>query len=397
MYWTNPGDELSEKYHRIKSFYQDKEIIIYGAGMMGGRIDDAIKALTSMNVREFWDRNPQKREYKGKQVRHLEEIAVTQYDVDHVLLVIGLPDEIGRGVRDNLVARFGIKQCYCKLYTEFVMHDFPIIALYEYDKVFLDSISMIITEHCTLKCEKCAIMLPFFKETSQYPKEKLMQEADALFDKVDFIGNYTVTGGEPLLNRALPELLAYIGENYRDKIGSYKIITNGTIEPSAELIEIMQKYHVAAEISDYTNGVPQLKEKIESVVETYRKNNIQTYFLSAARWVDFGFEDVQNNYTIEQARAFFDYCHTRCRGYVDGKIRYCINAFFAERTLYGTEDINNMLDVVNMENTEKSRRKLVEFDLGYNEKGFLLMCQHCNGTVEINQNFIEVGKQCQNH
>ena len=45
MYWTNPGDELSEKYHRIKSFYQDKEIIIYGAGMMGGRIDDAIKAL----------------------------------------------------------------------------------------------------------------------------------------------------------------------------------------------------------------------------------------------------------------------------------------------------------------------------------------------------------------
>ena len=50
-----------------------------------------------------------------------------------------------------------------------------------------------------------------------------------------------------------------------------------------------------------------------------------------------------------------------------------------------------------MEDTDLERRKLVEFDLGYNGKGFLNMCQQCNGTVEINQHFIEVGKQCQNH
>lgn len=396
MYWTNPGAELLQEFHKLKTFYQDKDIILYGAGMMGGRICDAVEKLTSITVKEFWDRDHQKKEYKEKRVLHLDEIEFSQYDAESVIIVIGLPDEIGKNVKDKLITSLGIKKTYCKLYTEFVMHDFPIIALYEYDKVFLDSLSMIITERCTLKCEKCAIMLPFFQEMSQYPKEKLVWEIDALFDKADFIGNYTVTGGEPLLNRDLPEILAYIGKKYRNQIGSFKIITNGTIEPSAELIEIMRKYHVTAEISDYTHGVPRLKEKIGAVVDKYRKNNIQTYFLSAAEWVDFGFDTVQNNYTIEEARAFFDYCHTRCRGYVDGKIRYCINAFFAERTLQGTEDINNMFDVMHMENTEEERRKLVEFDLGYNEKGFLSMCQHCNGTVEINQHFIEVGKQCQN-
>ena len=50
------------------------------------------------------------------------------------------------------------------------MHDFPIMALYQSNRVFLDSISMIITEQCTLKCEKCAIMLPYFKKAEQYPR-----------------------------------------------------------------------------------------------------------------------------------------------------------------------------------------------------------------------------------
>ena len=50
-----------------------------------------------------------------------------------------------------------------------------------------------------------------------------------------------------------------------------------------------------------------------------------------------------------------------------------------------------------MKNSIEERAQLVEFDLGYNKNGFLAMCQHCNGTVEINQHYIEVGKQCGNH
>ncbi len=397
MYWTNPGKELEEKYHDLKSFYQDKRVIIYGAGMMGGRICDALERITRIPVKEFWDRNVQKMEYKHHPVRHWGSIHPDFVDVTKEVIVIGLPDETGKSVREEICKKTGMDSSNCKLYTEFVMHDFPIMALFEYNKVFLDSVSMIITERCSLKCEKCAIMLPYFNGVREYSLDKLVKEADALFQKVDFIGNYTITGGEPLLNKQLLEILSYIGQNYRDKIGSYKIITNGTMEPSEELIYAMKQYDISAEISDYTSAVPQLKEKIESVVQKYREGGIPTYFLSTAEWVDFGFETVHNNFTIDKARMFFDYCHTRCRGYVDGKIRYCINAYFAERTLYGTEDSNNTFDILAMEDTDLERRKLVEFDLGYNGKGFLNMCQQCNGTVEINQHFIEVGKQCQNH
>ncbi len=397
MQWVNPGQEFDGICSQIITGYEGRPVVIYGAGMMGGRTYEAISRLSHLTVIAFFDRDETKSEYKSLPVYHEHEYRQYLEEKKDIILVIGLPDDIGRRVKENFLSAYGFAADCCKLYSEFVMHDFPIIALYQRDKVFLDSISMIATEQCTLRCEKCAIMLPYFKEARQYSLEKLQEEADALFAKVDFIGNYTITGGEPLLYGCLAQLVRYIGEHYREQIGSFKIITNGTIIPPQELINAMRQYDMAVDISDYTIGVPAIKPRVDEVKRVFEDFGIKTYFLSGAQWVDFGFETVNHNYSKSQAQAFFDYCHTRCRGYVGGKIRYCINAYYAEQTLHCREDENNSFDICSMGNSEKERKRLVEFDLGYNRDGFLEMCQHCNGTCEINTHFIEVGKQCVNH
>lgn len=397
MQWKRQGHEFDRAFEQIAPLYHDKEIVIYGAGMMGGRTCDAIARLSDLKVIAFLDRDEKKTEYKGLPVYHTKEEKIQLVHRENVIVVIGLPDVAGGAeVKNELLSVYGIREERCKLYSEFVMHDFPIIALYQSNKVFLDSISMIMTERCTLKCEKCAIMLPYFKKAEQYPLERLKQEADELFSKVDFIGNYTLTGGEPLLSRDLVEMVRYLGKNYRAQIGSFKIITNGTVIPSQELLELMRQYEMAVDISDYTAGVPAIKPRVDEVRKLFENAGIPTYFLSSAQWVDFGFESVDNQLSSSQLQAFFNYCHTRCRGYVDGKIRYCINAYFAERTLNGREDENNSFDMFMMGNSEEERKRLVEFDMGYNGNGFLEMCQHCNGTCEINTHLIEVGKQCNN-
>ncbi len=396
MQWSEPGHEFDMAYEERACAYQDKNIVIYGAGMIGGRIYDAVSKLSSLTVTAFFDSDKSKTEYKHLPVYDKEELK-KYADSQNTIMIIGLPDETGRKIRDELVSVYGFDQALCKLYSEFIMYDFPIITLYQRNKVFLDTVSMIVTEECTLRCEKCSIMLPYFGEVRPYPLNKLKQEADILFDKVDFIGNFTLTGGEPLLNRELVSLIRYIGEKYRLKIGSFKIITNGTMIPSNDLLHAMQRYDMAVEISDYTSGVPEIKGRVEQTKELFEKSGIKTYLLSAMQWVDFGFETVNHNYSVAQLQRFFDSCHTRCRGYVDGKIRYCINAYFSERTLYGTEDDNNSFDIRTMNHSQEDRKRLVEFDLGFNETGFLKMCRHCNGTIEINQHFIEVGKQCVNH
>lgn len=395
MLWKEPGHEFDMEYQKIINQYKGP-LFIYGAGMMGKRTYDGISCLTALTVDAFLDKDRSKTEYKNVPVYH-KDVFDEYLKKENVTIILGLPDKMGSKVKEELKNAYGIEEAQCRLYSQFTMHDLPIIALYQSNKVFLDTVSMIVTEQCTLRCEKCAIMLPYFKKAHSYPFHKLKREIDVLFEKVDFVGNYTLTGGEPLLCEHLVSIIRYIGEYYRTQIGSFKIITNGTIMPSNELKEVMRLYDMAAEISDYTAGVPSIRNRVKKVREAFEESGVKTYFLSSATWVDFGFEYVDNHYDIQKLQQFFEHCHTRCRGYIDGKLLYCINAYFAERTLNQREDKENEFDIAAMENSIEDRRRLVEFDLGYNKNGFLGICQHCNGTVEINQHFIEVGKQCMNH
>ncbi len=61
---------------------------------------------------------------------------------------------------------------------------------------------------------------------------------------VDYCGEFVLIGGEPLLYKELPEVVEYIGNNYRDKIATFSITTNGTILPSAKLRSVCRENNV---------------------------------------------------------------------------------------------------------------------------------------------------------
>lgn len=397
MKWNSPGNELETEYLKISDKYENKKIYIYGAGIVGGRVFDSVSSLTDWEVAGFFDKDSSKKSYKGIPVYHRSQMSeILKNDPDSMIL-LGLLDSLGKKIKDEIAKECGISSQRCVLYEEFIRYEFPVIMLCKYEKVFLDTVTMIVTERCTLRCKKCSIMLPYFKSIKEFPFEKLKKEADAFFHMVDFVGNYTLTGGEPLLNKELPQIVEYIGRNYRKKIGSFQFITNGMIFPNEELLSLIKKYDIAIQVSDYTKAVPHIKDKVLENVKKYREHGIYIVFLCDAQWVDFGFESVEHDMSEKQLIAFFDYCRTRCRGYVDGKIRYCINAYFAAKALEQEEDDNNFFDIINSEQNMEQKRMLVEFDLGYNKDGYLSMCKHCNGTCEINKHFIEVGEQWEKH
>ncbi|MCI6140811.1 MAG: radical SAM protein [Clostridiaceae bacterium] len=321
-----------------------------------------------------------------------------QENLESCQILIGLTDEAGLAVKrdiDRFMRERGA-QVHCILYEEFMRNEFPAIVSYYYNKIFVHSLSLIITEQCTLKCKKCSIMLPYFRDIASYSLEELKQDVDLAFQKIDFIGDFTVTGGEPLLNCQLYKILAYIGQRYRKRIGSLKIITNGTLLPNKELLDVMAEYDVTVEISDYTRAVPGIKHRVDELKETLTRYGIIFHFLSTAQWVDFGFESEDKGLDESSLSAFFDYCSTKCRGYVKGEIWYCINAGFAEKALQKQVDEDNRLALGSIGESLDERRKIVEFDLGFNSKGYLELCRCCNGTCEINTNFIEVGEQWEN-
>lgn len=396
MKWSNPGNEFNEVSDKLIDKYNKKKIYIYGAGLRGKRISRVFNKITDYKIHAFIDRDEEKQHhlYCGKQVVPVEQVMnLSQQELEDSVVIIALEEDTAKKVKLQLTNER--KELHCFTYNEFMVLDFPIIAMYKYNKCYLNTASILVTERCTLKCEKCAIMLPYYKDIKKFDIEILIKEVDLLFSKVDMIGNITITGGEPLLFKELNEFIIYIGENYLDRIGSFRIITNGTIEPSKELIKSMKIYGMSVEVSDYSVAVPKLKNKIYSVVDLFRNNNIDTYFLSLAKWVDFGFTDeYKKDMTPGALINFFDYCHTMCRGYIDGEICYCINARLAEKALEKEKDSDNTFSLYTMGDTIQDKRKLVEFDRGYNNRGYLEMCQQCNGTCEINNHYVEVGIQC---
>ena len=59
---------------------------------------------------------------------------------------------------------------------------------------------------------------------------------------MDYIVAYEILGGEPLINGELADMIRQIGDRYGNRIGNIGIITNGTLLPDEQLIEISKKY-----------------------------------------------------------------------------------------------------------------------------------------------------------
>ena len=117
---------------------------------------------------------------------------------------------------------------------------------------FLD---FIITTKCTLNCKDCMQYIPW-RTQNNISAAVLTGDLKALFSQVSFVGEMSIIGGEPFMHTKLEELLKYIGSDFRQKIGSIVITTNGTITPKPSLLEQCRKAGAGISISDYTGTVP---------------------------------------------------------------------------------------------------------------------------------------------
>lgn len=126
---------------------------------------------------------------------------------------------------------------------------------------------------CNLKCKNCLAFIPY------YDTKWLMNASEAkiiiekYFDIVDSVGTFTITGGEPLLNKDTVEILE-IANHYSGQIRkSIDLVTNATIPFSDELISFFRKNndHSRVILSDYG---PTLSKKIHEIQKQFDDNNV---------------------------------------------------------------------------------------------------------------------------
>lgn len=377
----NKGHEIGKKDISFSNGFHEK-IYVFGAGKIGKVIGLSLAALGLLGGYIDNNRTRQGTELLNKPIISLEDYLSRE---DEPAIVVACAEKYALEIEQQLKQNQLVWGKDYFFSEEFHKRILPIIATLYFDKVYMQLAQITLTERCSLKCKKCAHACYNVDSSNQdLTLDQVHKSADSFFAKVDFINEFVLIGGEPLLYKDLSNVIAYIGERYRSQMAIFCITTNGTIVPNEEVLQACQKYKVLFRISNYAKAIPRLKESHQKLIQVLEKYDIE-YRLSAedASWIDYGFEYLNKELDEEKLTETFDKCLTPCREIRENRLYFCVMARSVSDNLHFNEGKDDYLDLDQL-NGENYKRELMEFNLGYSEKGYLDMCHRCHGMDAVN-------------
>jgi organic radical activating enzyme len=271
--------------------------------------------------------------------------------------------------------------------NEFMDKYISIFAMYVSNKVYSKHNCFIITTICNLNCKYCLNFTPYNKQQQHIDLCELKDDVDIYFHVFDRVGLFHVSGGEPLLYPNFNEIIQFIAEKYREKIEVLGISTNGAVVPSDETCEIMKKYNVHVECDDYRRSVQKTKYSYIALINKLRKYGI-SYHENKTIVFFKTFPPVKSchDYSDQSLIYKFDKCVEFFNGQeLKNKHLYsCFYSKFAINAGLIDETLDDYYDLEKFSGSLMDKKILIEFRLGYNNKGYVDFCKYCNGTPNIN-------------
>lgn len=172
------------------------------------------------------------------------------------------------------------------------------------------------TTRCNMRCKGCSSLLPLFEKPCDVEIEQVLQDFELFFSGVDECIRITV-GGEPFLYPHLKEILEYLLE--QKKVLGIMLITNSTLLPRPEVLDILKNPKILIEISDYGH-----LEKMSRLIQLLEANDIFFKVLTDQTWTDMGGVERRNR-TEEELRFSYLNCDQSrvIKGFHNGKFHTC--------------------------------------------------------------------------
>lgn len=245
-----------------------KNVIIFGAGAAGIRIKRDLERAGDYEVCFFCDNDVKKQNLEFDGVKIISFLQFWEQVNTHKfcgMLVITankteeIVDQIRAGKTGGLEI-YGLSAAYQKKATAEKDDVSKMIYPIDYSKPQLSYIEYHVSNHCNLKCKGCGhysnLADTEFGNLQQYIKD--LRRLKELFWGIKKI---RLMGGEPLLNRELPEFINQTREVFPG--AEISIVTNGLLIPnvSKEVFYAMRMSSAFFEISQYF-PTSQVKEKI---------------------------------------------------------------------------------------------------------------------------------------
>lgn len=193
-----------------------------------------------------------------------------------------------------------------------------------------------ITTYCNLKCKHCLAFIPYYKERFSMGTEEAEKILKAYFQVVDQVEHFTITGGEPLLNRNVCEILELCSRYFAQITNSLDFVTNGTIMIPDAVLDFFEQYKEKTKIvlSDYgeklSTEIVNIEKKLKERNINYRISKFYGDDLYYDGWIDFTDHSLKWK-TMEERDCNAQKCLHRVGKYFiinEGELHCCSRSFW---------------------------------------------------------------------
>ncbi|MCR5421608.1 MAG: radical SAM protein [Lachnospiraceae bacterium] len=366
------------------------KVVLYGAGDVGQAYYEQIRVTGYANIVKWVDKNYDN--YQGLGVRiespelegvSFDFIVIAVYDLKTAAEIMN--DLITSGIPDNKIVWIGKERktirgtilerrllhpieerisCVFKrrgldINSEEVIsfREKTVREIYDYNKLILPRIVIVLTPVCSLKCKKCNNLIPSYKKPKHPDKEEILNDIDKLMGCVDGVVTVELIGGEPFcypwLNEVLSKLLKI------NKIMEIEITTNGTIVPEKKIMQTLRDSKITIRVSKY-NEVNYNRDVCEELL----KQGVRYETFKDMTWIDSGGTEARKR-SVYDNRQIYMKCDAGydCKTLFKGKIYACARS----ASLYDLgicEDKNGYVDLYEEGDVKERIRRfyLKEFD-----------------------------------
>lgn len=304
-------------------------IILWGAGKLGGVVAHAIKS-SGLRIAAFVDSANDKQgtiyldcpvisphqlytQYSNAIVivscafpivydELQKDSAVTVYDPHSFLLEIDFSGYVG-GLTFEFASRI----------VENALRNY---ALYYGTGSFIERLAFLLTDKCTLNCKNCDGYIPFHAHPKTDSLDTIKNSYKKIIEVCGHVEIINLLGGEPLLHPDIAQVTRYFANDNR--CSHVAIISNGTIVPKPELIDILKSPKCTFRISDYGN----LSRHKDEIIALLEKEKIKYEVTNYQYWDRI--PTIQQRYeTSEQLNAKYAACTANLFYVKHGKLFQC--------------------------------------------------------------------------